>query len=151
MIARGGDIDRRVYRSRRGNELEIGKALNDIAGQRCSLAYDVDHIERQEALDNLEGMLSVPGVDVACLGYMDLSVDLGVPGQLSHPSMVAGVEKMIAVARKNGVAAGIIAPNLEDIAHWIKRGMRFVSHATDGIYLQQAATAAVQRLRTFGV
>jgi hypothetical protein len=33
MIARSGDIDRRVSKSRRGNELEIGKALNDVAGQ----------------------------------------------------------------------------------------------------------------------
>src|SRR6266568_1765416 len=45
MIARGGDIDRRVYRSRRGNELEIGKALDDVAGQRGSLAHYADHVE----------------------------------------------------------------------------------------------------------
>ncbi len=38
-------------------------------------------IERREALDYLDEMLSFPGVDVACLGYMDFSVDLGIPGQ----------------------------------------------------------------------
>src|SRR6266436_5165290 len=52
MIARGGDIDRRVYRSRRGNELEIGEALNDVAGQRGPLAHDTNHIKRQQPLNH---------------------------------------------------------------------------------------------------
>src|SRR3989454_2455412 len=52
MIARGGDIDRHVYRSRRGNELEIGQALNDVAGQRGPLAHDTNHIKRQQPLNH---------------------------------------------------------------------------------------------------
>src|SRR5437870_4223883 len=51
MIARGLDIDRRISRSRRGNELEIGKALNDVAGQRGPLAHDTNDIKRQKPLD----------------------------------------------------------------------------------------------------
>src|SRR5713226_9637519 len=51
MSARGGDIDRRVSSSRRGNELEIGKALNDVAGQRGPLAHCANDIERQKPLD----------------------------------------------------------------------------------------------------
>src|SRR5437870_8828271 len=50
MVARG-DIYRRVYRSRRGNELEIGKALNDVAGQRGPLAHDTNDIKRQQPLN----------------------------------------------------------------------------------------------------
>src|SRR5216684_8632101 len=52
MIASGGDIDRRVYRSRRGNELEIGKALNDVAGQWRPLAHDTYDIKRQQPLNH---------------------------------------------------------------------------------------------------
>src|ERR1700736_5702837 len=51
MIARGGDIDRRVSSSRRGYELEIGKALNDVAGQRSPLAHDTNDIKRQQPLN----------------------------------------------------------------------------------------------------
>jgi hypothetical protein len=50
MLARGNDIDRRVSRPRRGNELEIGKALNDVAGQRGPLAHDTYDIKRQQPL-----------------------------------------------------------------------------------------------------
>src|SRR5712692_8498128 len=52
MIARGGDIDRRVSSSRRGNDLEIGKALNDVAGQRGPLAHDTNDIKRQQPLNH---------------------------------------------------------------------------------------------------
>src|SRR4029077_10039846 len=51
MIAGGGDIDRRVSSSRRGNELEVGKALNDAAGHLRPRAHDTKDIERQEPLD----------------------------------------------------------------------------------------------------
>src|SRR5438445_12829328 len=52
MIARGDDIDRCVYGSRRGNELEIGKALNDVAGHRRPLAHDTNDIKRQQPLNH---------------------------------------------------------------------------------------------------
>ncbi len=48
MIAGSGDVDRRVYRSRRGDELEIGKALDDDAGQWGSLTHDTDDVKRQQ-------------------------------------------------------------------------------------------------------
>ena len=44
--------DRRVYGSRRGDELEIRKALNDVAGQRSPLAHDTDDIKRQQPLNH---------------------------------------------------------------------------------------------------
>src|SRR5260370_4926973 len=52
MIARGANINRRVYSSSRSNELEIGKALNDVAGQRGPLAHDTNHIKRQQPLNH---------------------------------------------------------------------------------------------------
>src|SRR6202049_4942703 len=52
MLARGGDIDRRVSRSRRGNELEIRKAVNDVAGQRGPLAHGTHDVKRQQPLNH---------------------------------------------------------------------------------------------------
>src|SRR5438128_5584910 len=51
-IGSRNDVDRGVSRSRRGNELEIGKALNDVAGQRGPLAHDTNDIERQQPLNH---------------------------------------------------------------------------------------------------
>lgn len=107
----------------------------------------VIQIERQEAVDNLEEMLSIPGIDVACMGLMDLSVDLGVPGEIDHPRMRAAVQRVVEVAQRNGIASGIITPDLRAIDEWVRRGMRFVSYATDVLLLKDAASRASQRLR----
>ncbi len=107
----------------------------------------VIQIERCEAVENLDAMLSVPGVDVACLGYMDLSVEMGIPGVVDHPRMVAAIDRIVTVAAQKNVAAGIISPDLQTVAQWVERGMRFVSYATDVILLRTAATNAVERLR----
>jgi 2-keto-3-deoxy-L-rhamnonate aldolase RhmA len=115
------------------------------AAQRETLC--IIQIERREAMDNLDEMLSVPGVDVACLGYMDLSVDMGIPGDLEHPSMVAAVEKLIETAEAHGVAAGIIHPDMEVALRWMEAGMRWVSYSTEALMLQATASAAATRLR----
>ncbi len=107
----------------------------------------VIQIERVEAMRNLAEMLAVDGVDVACLGYMDLSVDMGLPGQLEHPSVAENVQKIIDVAEANGLAAGIICPDMTAVTHWAKRGMRFVSYASEAILLERAAQEAADQLR----
>jgi 2-keto-3-deoxy-L-rhamnonate aldolase RhmA len=107
----------------------------------------VIQIERQEALDNLDRMLAVPGVDVACMGCMDLSADLGVPGEIGHPRMVAAIERVHEVATRNHLASGIITPDMSLIEQWVKRGMRFASYATDALLLLAAAHDTASQMR----
>ncbi|HEY3967286.1 MAG TPA: aldolase/citrate lyase family protein [Planctomycetaceae bacterium] len=107
----------------------------------------VIQIERREAVENLDEMLSVPGVDVACLGCMDLSVDLGVPGQIDHPAMVDAIGQVVSAGRRHGVATGIISANFEVVAHWMQAGIRFVSYSGESLLLKDGAQAAVERLR----
>jgi 2-keto-3-deoxy-L-rhamnonate aldolase RhmA len=108
----------------------------------------VIQIERRQALENLDEMLAVPGVDVACMGCMDLSIDLGVPGQIDHPTMVAAIQRVVDSARRHGIASGIITGQMEAIRGWVQAGMRFASYATELMLLQDAAAAAVTRLRS---
>ena len=107
----------------------------------------VIQIERRQAVENLREMLSIDGVDVACLGLMDLTVDLGVPGQIDHPSTQKAVEQVLTVSREHNVAAGVISASHDIIAQTVARGVRFVSFATDEFLLQSASEQAVQQLR----
>jgi 2-dehydro-3-deoxyglucarate aldolase/4-hydroxy-2-oxoheptanedioate aldolase len=107
----------------------------------------VIQIERRQAVENVEEMLAVPGVDVACLGCMDLSVDLGIPGELDHPSMVESLERVIAAGKRNNVAVGIISGRFDTVARWMRAGMRFVSYSTETLLLQEISGMTVQRLR----
>jgi 2-keto-3-deoxy-L-rhamnonate aldolase RhmA len=104
-------------------------------------------IERKEALEELDEIMSFPGVDVACLGFIDLSIDLGIPGQIDHPRMLAIAERAVHLAQRHNVAAGAVGLQLETLELWAKKGMRFLSYSNEVELLQDAATAAAQRLR----
>ena len=62
---------------------------------------------RRQAIDNVDAIAAVEGVDCVFAGPFDLSVDLGIPGQIDHPDEVAAIDRMIAACRTHGKAAGI--------------------------------------------
>lgn len=126
-----------------------GKAISaaDFIANAMRDTLIVIQIERKEAVENLDAMLAIEGVDVACMGCFDLSIDLGVPGEMNAPSMREAIGKVVDSAARHKIASGIITGNLDLIAHWVERGMRFVSYSSDSPLLQSAATAAATRLR----
>lgn len=88
-------------------------------------------IESQMAIDHIEEMVSVPGVDVALIGPNDLSISLGIPGQQTDPKEIAAIDKMVAACAKYGVASGIHLANIDQLKGWMAKGMRFITYSTD--------------------
>ncbi len=81
-------------------------------------------IETREAADQLDDILSTPGLDVAVIGNDDLSVGLGIPGQYRNPLYLETVRRMIAACRKYGVTPGIAGGDPEWVRFWLREGMR---------------------------
>jgi 2-dehydro-3-deoxyglucarate aldolase/4-hydroxy-2-oxoheptanedioate aldolase len=84
-------------------------------------------VEMREAVENIDEIVSTPGVDVALIGPNDLSIALGVPGQQNHPTVQAAIQKTMAACQRHGVAPGIHMNDLSLAVHWAKQGMRLVS------------------------
>jgi len=61
-------------------------------------------IEKAPALDNLEALLSVPGVDMVQFGPADYSMSIGLAGQWSHPRVVEAERHVIRTALAMGIA-----------------------------------------------
>ncbi len=64
-------------------------------------------LETAEAVENIEEILTVEGVDFVVIAQFDLSVNLGVPGQLAHPTFVAAVEKLETAVLASGIPLSI--------------------------------------------
>jgi 2-dehydro-3-deoxyglucarate aldolase/4-hydroxy-2-oxoheptanedioate aldolase len=93
-------------------------------------------LETQKAFQNLEEIISVPGVDVAWMGHYDLTVSMGIPAQFDHPRFLAAMDELVAVCRRHGVAPGFLPPTPESAAHWIGKGFRAISLGSDiGVFL----------------
>ncbi|MBS1805171.1 MAG: hypothetical protein JST28_17560 [Acidobacteria bacterium] len=93
-------------------------------------------VETTKAFENLEEIVSVPGVDVAWIGHYDLTVSMGFPAQFDHPQLIGAMNDLVRICRKYGVAPGFLPPNQESAAHWIAQGYRMISLGSDiGVFL----------------
>lgn len=94
-------------------------------------------IEDPEALDNVEEIASVPGIDVVFLGPADFSAMSGYMGQFDHP-VVRDAEKRIAEAcRKEGKHWGRPVSGVAEAQRLIEMGARFLPHSADILILKQ--------------
>lgn len=110
----------------------------------------ITQIERAVAIERLDELLSVPGVDVALIGPEDLSVSLGFPGDTTHPTVVGAIEHVIETATRHGVAAGIHMGSVEALRHWMDKGMRMIMYSSDLGFLMESSAAGLAQLRSNG-
>jgi 2-keto-3-deoxy-L-rhamnonate aldolase RhmA len=93
-------------------------------------------LETEKAFENLDAIVSVPGVDVAWIGHYDLTVSMGIPAQFDHPRLLAAMDDLVAACQRHGVAPGFLPPTPEAAAHWISKGYRAISLCSDiGVFL----------------
>lgn len=104
-------------------------------------------IETKEALNNIESILSLDGIDAFFVGPNDLSRSLGVFTQWKHPTFEKAIEKILEAAEKSGTTPGILALT-EEAEKTIERGFRLINIGRDVPLLKQAATSALQKART---
>ncbi|WP_232630151.1 HpcH/HpaI aldolase family protein [Methylobacterium sp. Leaf118] len=107
-------------------------------------------IESRRALDNLEEIAAVEGVDGVFIGPGDLSTSLGFLGQQNHPEVVRVVEETIARIVRTGKAAGILTAN-EELAHrYVAAGTRFTAVGSDMGLLARTSEALAGRFKASG-
>ena len=88
-------------------------------------------IETRKAVDDLDEILSTPGIDLAFIGPSDLSLSCGINSSLRSPEMRAIVDQVIASARRHGVAVGIQTYDMEIAAELVEAGVGMISCNTD--------------------
>ncbi|MBI2422569.1 MAG: aldolase [Candidatus Hydrogenedentes bacterium] len=102
------------------------------------------NVESVPALERLDEILSVPGIDVALAGPHDLSINLGVPEQYAHPKFVEAMAHIIRTAEAHGVAPGFhFTPGKDTTGAWTRMGARFVVHSTDIFMVQDTLRTAM--------
>jgi 4-hydroxy-2-oxoheptanedioate aldolase len=88
-------------------------------------------IESVAALERLDDLLSVPGVDAAFVGPNDLSIQLGVPADYHHPRYLEAVDRIFDTCKAKGVPLVIHFFTREMAQPWIAKGIRFILYGTD--------------------
>ena len=109
------------------------------------------NIESKPAIEQLDAILAVPGLDAVLIGPHDLSCNLDIPEQYKHPEFLDAVETIITKARKAGVGAGIHVfynYGIEQEIQWGQMGANLIVHSADINSFTQSMQNDIQTLRT---
>jgi 4-hydroxy-2-oxoheptanedioate aldolase len=106
-------------------------------------------IETQEAIDNLDAILDVPGISGIYVGPSDLGFSLGMKPMLDReePQILAIYEKLLAATKKRGQIAGIHNATGAYAARMIALGFRLVTLFNDSGLMARAARAEIATTR----
>ena len=94
-------------------------------------------IEKQVAIENLEAILSVKGIDMVQFGPADYSMSIGIPGQWNAPPVKEAEEYMIETAIKMGVAPRVELMDFKDAGPYLKMGVKHFCVGWDVFIIQK--------------
>jgi 4-hydroxy-2-oxoheptanedioate aldolase len=105
-------------------------------------------VETQAALDNIEAICGIDGVDGVFIGPADLHASLGHTGEIANPEVKPLIDDAIRRIRKAGKAPGILTPNEADARHWLECGALFVAVGADVGILARGAEALAAKFKS---
>jgi len=151
----GGAIKHRPIKGKKLSDYLDGKTALEPELVEYLEKYNEDHvfivnIESQTAIDNLDDLLKVPGLDAVLIGPHDLTCNLGIPEQYDHPKFKSAVEDIFTRARKAGIGAGMHVFYDNSVDHeleWAKKGANLMLHSGDINRFAQVMAEDINKLR----
>lgn len=139
-----------------------GKKLDDLLSGKASLSSEMEeyvkdfnsgcglivNIESVPAIEALDEILAVPGLDGVLIGPHDLSCSLEVPEQYDHPDFIAAVETIAKKARAANVGAGIHnLPRIDQDLRCMEAGMNLILRRSDIMLFKEGMEKDLEALR----
>ncbi|MDD2708013.1 MAG: aldolase/citrate lyase family protein [Verrucomicrobiae bacterium] len=128
-----------------------GMAFKESIGEANDEIAMIMQIEHHRAIDALDDILSVDGVDGLFIGPLDLSGSMGITGQLDHPRMQEAMCAFRDACQRHGKAAGfhVVRPTQPAIATALGQKYSLVALGLDNVFMEMAGSAAIQTCREF--
>ncbi len=96
--------------------------------RRCKL---IPQCETAEALEQIEEIAALPGVDGVFVGPCDLSIALGIPLEFDNPLLHRAIERILKACRDAGKESYIFAGNMTNAVYWANKGFDSIAYSLD--------------------
>ena len=113
------------------------------ANERLAVVVQAEHID---AVDNIEEIAAVEGLDAVFVGPYDLSASLGKTGAVDDPEVVAAIDRVTRVCRARGLALGYFGVSADSVLPYVERGFNLVCAGTDAGFVTAGASDVLQQL-----
>lgn len=109
----------------------------------------IAQIEHIDGINNLEEIISVPGIDGTIIGPYDLSGSMGMPGEFERPVVKEALAKYIDICKTYNFPMGFHVVNADPakIQEKIDEGYRFIAYGTDFLFMGNTAAKGMKELR----
>jgi 2-keto-3-deoxy-L-rhamnonate aldolase RhmA len=104
-------------------------------------------IETKEAVDNIDEILAVDGIETFLIGPADLSISLGVPLETGSEKFLAAVDKVLRASKKAGKAAGIGTLDPQQARKYIRDGFQLILGGGDIYFLVDRSREVLRQIR----
>ncbi len=105
-------------------------------------------LETKEAVENIEAIAAVPGVDALMFGYFDLCLAYGLdPMKQPFPEIDAITDRVLELSKRTGIAVGATANTPEGLTQLRERGYRFLAYGPDYALMANAVRPAIAAFR----
>lgn len=132
----------RGFGPRRAVRIHSGSNLKDYATHANDNVSVFAQIETMEAVNNLDTILKVPGLDGIMIGPADLSGSIGRLPEIDHPDVDAVINRVLAKCQEHGVPFGMFTHTLERAKKWISRGCRIATAGGDLDFISEGIARA---------
>lgn len=126
-----------------------GTSFDEYVKTVTDEALVVVQIEHQKAVENLEAILGVEGVDAFIVGPYDLSASMGVPGDFAHPEVRKALERIREIGQRLGVPAGfhVVEPQPAKVLELARQGYQLLAFSVDMLFLGRSAASGLEEIR----
>lgn len=112
--------------------------------------FIVAQIEDPEALDIVDDIAAVEGVDVLLVGHGDLSLALGIPGKLRDPRILKAIDRVAEACAKHGKVPGIPVADTEDASRLMEKGYKFICCGGDYRFVKNGLLKTKEEFQALG-
>jgi 4-hydroxy-2-oxoheptanedioate aldolase len=123
--------------------------LSSYLEERNQAGVLMINIESTPAIEALDEILSVGGVDAVIVGPHDLSCSLGIPEKYQHPRFEEAIGTIIHKSRAHGVGVGVHAfwESIPQEIEWARLGANVILHSVDVLLFRKALVAELRQIR----
>ncbi len=126
---------------------KYGLRFNEYVQSANDSTTVVVQAEHAQAVENIDEIVRVPGIDAVLLGPYDLSASLGKMGQISDPVVVTAIQKVTKACQDAGIPLGYFGVTADAVRPYIEQGYRLIVAGVDTLFLSQSASILLNKLK----
>ncbi len=124
-----------------------GGSIPDIIRSANDETLLIAQIETAHGLENVEEIVAVSGIDALWIGLYDLTLSLGVPGQMNHPDVLAATDRVFAACRAHNKSPAVLVTSIAEGESQLQRGFKLIAFGGDLWVYQAALRTGIASLR----